>query len=321
MFRVPEALEAADQPGKIYRIGTAEFSTEPATALRATFRRALNELGWIDGQNIRFETRCCAAGNVGRLEEFVAQLVAENVDLLFVASPHAARAAQAATKRIPIVFAAVSYPVELGLVSSLSRPGGNITGVSQFAGVPGQFVGKQIQLIKEMIQKPSPVVGVLINPNNPVNQRLDLPRLAAELEDQTGAAVRLFHVRSAGDFAGAFGEAKRDRVDAVVITGDPIAFAQRRAIADLAAQHRVPAIYYFRDHAEAGGLMTYGADLHDIMRRGAVYVDKVLRGANPGDIPVEQASKFALVINTKTAQALGLVIPRSLLVRADEIIQ
>jgi putative ABC transport system substrate-binding protein len=280
----------------------------------------MQELGWVEGKNLLTERRCCAAGNMDRLNEFVADLVQVKVDAILVTSPHAARAVRAATTTIPLVFVGVANPVGNGLVASLAKPGGYTTGVTHEAGAPGDLLAKQIQLIREML--PTALrVGVLINPSNPAFDRYKPGELAGWMTERSGTTVEIFEARTPNDLAPAFAQAKRARVEVFVVTGDPVFFSERKAIAELAAEHRLPATYWFREHAEAGGLMAYSTNFHYLMRQGATYVDRIFRGAYPGDLPVEQAARFELTVNVKTAKALRLTIPRGMMERIDRVIE
>lgn len=308
------------QAGKVYKIGSPNFSSAPAPDLQAALEEGLRSLGWVEGQNLVFERRCCAAGSVDRLNEFIAELVRLKVDLLLVGGPQAAAAAKKATSTIPIVFVGVARPVEIGLIESFARPGGNVTGPSHV--VAEGFVAKMMELLKETVPSLSRL-ALLINPTNPVWQTVDLPKAMAESARslKLNAPIQILEARSSSELAAAFDTATRQRAQGLVVPGDTLFSSERRALAALAVKHRLPMICMTRETVEVGGLMSYGSSLVDLYRRTAVYIDKVLRGANPGEIPVERPTKFELVINMQTARALGLSIPRSLLARADEVIQ
>jgi ABC-type uncharacterized transport system substrate-binding protein len=250
-----------------------------------------------------------------RLPDLAAELVRLKVEIIVAGAAPAPEAARRATSTIPIVMALHNDPGWSGLVASLARPGRNVTGMSTLS---TELIGKRLQLFKEAIPGISRV-AVLSNPS--------IPSQALELKEAKVAAgllkvrLQLLEARAPGDFAGAFSAMTKERADGVIIISSSMFYAERTRIAKLAAESRVPAIYGAKEFAEAGGLMTYGIDLHESFRRATVFVDKILKGAKPADLPVEQPTKFELVINLKTAKALGLTIPQSLLVRADEIIQ
>jgi ABC-type uncharacterized transport system substrate-binding protein len=279
------------------------------------FRQGLRELGHVDGQNIAIEPRW-AEGKEDRYPALAADLVRLKVDVIVAQSGAATRAAQQATRTIPIVMSMVSDPVGIGLVPSLERPGGNITGTSVMS---PDLVGKQLEMLKEMVPKVSRV-ALLRNPANPAS--------AAWLREAEAAAraleVRLqpLDARNPQEIDSAFAAMTRERADALLITADTIFGNQRRQIAELAAKRRLPAIHGGTpEYAEAGGLMVYSPNLLDLERRARPTWDKILKGAKPAGLPVEQPTKFELVINLKTAKALGLTIPLSLLGRADQLIE
>jgi putative ABC transport system substrate-binding protein len=277
------------------------------------FRRGLRELGYVESQSIIIEYRW-AEGKYERLPDLAAELVRLKVDVI-VAVAVAIGAAKQATQTIPIVMVSSGDPVATGLVASIARPGGNITGLSIIA---HDLVGKQLQLLREVVSKVS-LVAILWNPANRSN--------AFELRGAEAAAQALgmqlypLEAQGPGEIEGAFAAMTRERVGALLVLLDSMLLFQRERIADLAAKHRLPAVYGLRWHADAGGLMAYGANQLVQSRRIASYVDKILKGAKPGDLPIEQATQFELVINLKTAKALGLTIPPSVLGRADEVIQ
>jgi putative ABC transport system substrate-binding protein len=315
LFAAPLVAEA--QPAKVFRIGI--LGTYPPTApefahLWEAFAQGLRELGYIEGQNLVVERRFME-GRAERLPELAAELVRLNVSVIVAGGQLPPFAAKRATATIPIVITNFSDPVGLGLVTSLSRPGGNITGLALLT---VELVGKQLQLLKEAVPRLSRV-AFLINPGNP---GAALQRRGAET---TARSLRLqfqvLEARRPDELAGAFAAATRERAGAVLLPGDSLFFHQLRQIADLALKSRLPALFVPREFAEAGGLVAYGASVHELFRRAATYVDKILKGAKPGDLPVEQPTKFELVINLKTAKALGLTIPQSLLQRADQVIE
>jgi ABC-type uncharacterized transport system substrate-binding protein len=295
------------------RIGLL-MTTTPAAAshIVAAFLDALREKGRIEGQSIAVEYRW-AEGRSERFDELASDLVRHKVDVLVASSQGPALAAQRATKTIPIIMVNVTDPVEAGLVSSLARPGGNITGLSQQ--LTAEIRGKQLQLLREALPKVSRV-AVLRSPTTTVGLR------EYEIAGRTLALqVQFVEVRSHEDLGPAFAAMGRDRVDALVVPGDTFLFTERQRVADLSRERRLPGIYALREFTEVGGLMSYSARLTEQFRRAAIYVDKVLRGANPATLPVESPSQYELIINLKTAKALGLTIPQSILVRADEIIE
>ena len=307
------AQEYKAQPlGKVPRIGV--LSSAPSATWDG-FRQGLRELGYSEGRTIVIEWRW-TEGKAERAPELAAELVHLRPDVLVTSGPQPTAAAKAATATIPIVFIAVADPVRVGLVATLARPGGNITGLATSVGAG--FAGKLIEVLKEALPRVSRV-AILINPTNAMHQEItnDLPAASERLR----LTLLTVEARAADALEGAFETAVRSRAGAIILLGDPLVFVHRARIAELAAKHRLPAMYLFRESVEAGGLMAYGPNFYDLGRRGASYVDKVLRGTKPTDLPVEQPTKFDLVINLKTAKALGLTIPPSLLQRADEVIQ
>jgi putative ABC transport system substrate-binding protein len=300
------------QPGKTARIGFLFFVTSPS--LDEAFRQGLHELGYVEGQNIAIEYRS-AEGKSERLPGLAAELVRLKVDVIVAASPPATEAAKGATSTIPIVFAVSGDPVAAGLVASLARPGGNITGL---ATISGDVLGKQLELLKGVTPKVSRV-AVLQNPSNP-GHALMLPQ-AEGAARALGVQLQVLKARTPSEIEAAFAAMSSQRAGGVLVLRDALFRAQRAQIAALAAKRRLPAVYGLREEAEAGGLMAYGASVPHMFRRAATYVDKILKGAKPADLPVEQPTKFELVINLKTAKALGLTIPPSLLGQADQVIQ
>ena len=251
-----------------------------------------------------------------RLPALAAELVPSTPDVLIARGPQAAVALKSATATIPIVFVAVFDPVGLGLVQSLSRPGGNITGLATY--VPGDFVAKQIEILRELVPGASKI-ALLANPGNPMHRLTlaeEVPRTARKL----GVALPIVEATTAEELDTAFASAAAQRADAMIVFGDTLTIAKAPRVVALAAKHHLPAIYFFRQFAN-GGLVVYGPDIADLFRRAGGYVDKILKGTKPSDLPVEQPTKFELVINMKTAKALGLTVPPSLLVRADEVIE
>jgi putative ABC transport system substrate-binding protein len=310
-------LGAAGQPiDKVKRIGHLGGASPAAIApWLETFRRALEELGWRDGQNIAMENRS-VEGRFERLPEAAAELVRLPVDVIVAGTTPAAQAARQATTTIPIVMTVVSDPVGSGLVASLARPGGNVTGLTLLAGP--EIVGKYLELLKAAVPALSRL-AVLWNPAQTAHP--PLIRQAETAARSIGCQLRLVAARSPAEFDGVFVTMGQERADALLVLADPMFFQQRARLADLAEKNRLPAMYGLREHVEAGGLMTYAASIRDLYRRAALYVDKILKGAKPADLPIEQPTKFELVINLKTAKALGLTIPPSLLARADQVIE
>ena len=315
LLAAPLAVEA--QPGEVFRIGVLGTSppTDPAAVrLWGVFFQRLRELGYVEGQNLIVERRF-SEGKAERLPDLAADLVRLKVDVIVAASGPAPLAAQSVTKTIPIVMTNQADPVGSGLVANLARPGGNITGLSLLS---VEIVGKQLALLKEAIPRVSRV-AVLRNPTNKDHalllKEVEVAARSLRVQPQT------FEARGSEEFNGAFAAMTRERAGAVLVLGDPMFFVHRTRIPDLAAKHRLPTMFVQREHAEAGGLMAYGANLSGMFRQVATFVDKILRGAKPADLPVEQPTKFELVINLKTAKALGLTIPPSLLQRADQVIE
>jgi putative ABC transport system substrate-binding protein len=305
----------AQQPVKVARIGVLWSASESAGApLLEAFRQGLRDLGYVEGKNVAFEYRW-AEGKPERHPEFAAELVRLKVDIIVAGITGAAQAAKDATRTIPIVMVTVPDPVGSGLVGSLARPGGNITGLSMLA---VDLAPKQLQLLKEAVPKVSRV-AVLSNRRLPghllILRELELaaPRVRLTLQ--------ILEVRGPEEFEGAFAAMKRDRAGALLVLPDPLSFSHRARVAELAAKHRLPAMYGIVDHADAGGLMAYAVDVRHSWRRAATFVDKILKGAKPADLPVEQPTRMEFVINLKTAKALGLRIPQSVLIRADRVIQ
>ena len=298
---------------KARRIGLLMTTTPAAAAhIIVAFADGLRELGHVEGKNVLFEYRW-AAGDRERFAEMAADLVRQHVDVLVASSQAAALAAQRATRTIPIVMVNASDPVEAGLVASLVRPGGNVTGLSQQ--LTREIRAKQLQLLKEMLPKMSRV-GVLHSAATTVGLR-EYEAAGQTLE----VRVQVVEIRNRNDLESAFAAMARERIDALLVPADPLLFTERQRLVELAREHRLAGMYSTREYAEAGGLMSYSARLSEQFRRAAVYVDKILRGASAGTLPVEAPSHYELVINLKTAKALGLTIPPSLLQRADQVIE
>ncbi len=313
----PPLAVNAQQPVRVPRVGYLSLGPPSDPARQRTleaFRQGLRELGYVEGQNIALEFRW-AEGTYERLPDLAADLVRLKVDVIVAVAVPAIQAAQEATRTIPIVMAVVIDPVATGLVASLARPGGNVTGLSIMA---PELVGKQLELLKEVVPKVSRV-ALLWNPANAGNA----PQLREAEVAARALGVRLqpLEARVPSEIDSAFAAMTRERAGALIVLADSMLFGQRTQIAGLAAKRRLPAVYGLRQHAEAGGLMAYGANILDSFRRAAAYVDKILKGAKPADLPVEQPTRFELVINLKTAKALGLTIPQTILMRATELIQ
>ena len=274
----------------------------------------MRERGWIEGKNLLVEYRYTQPTD--RYPALAAELTALSPDLVVAAGPQAAVALKSATATIPIVFVAVADPVGLGLVQSLARPGGNITGFATL--VPGDWDSKAVEILRELVPGASKI-AILVNPRNPIHRLAlaeEIPRIARNL----GLALPVVEATTAEELDIAFASAAAQHADAIMVFGDPLTNFQAPRVVALAAEHHLPASYLFRQFAN-GGLVVYGPDLADLFHRAGGYVDKILKGAKPSDLPVEQPTKFELVINMKTAKALGLTVPPSLLVRADEVIE
>lgn len=308
------SLAEAQQAVKVPRIGALAGGTPASFASRyEAFRQGLRELGWVEGQNIAIEYRY-AEGKMKRLPDLAAEMVRLKVDLILTAGDISVRAAKQVTQTIPVVVAVSSDLVGSGYVASLARPGGNITGMSGFL----ELAGKRLELLKAAFPKVSRV-AFLWNPTNAAN-------VASFRETEIAApafGVQLLSlgVRRFDEFESAFREAIRGRPDALIAVADTFLLTYRARIVDFAAKNRLPAIYANQDYMDAGGLMFYGANVADQYRRAAIYVDKILKGAKPADLPVEQPTKLELVINLKTAKQIGMTIPPNVLARADRVIR
>ena len=307
----PLAVEA--QPaGKVPRVGVLANGSAATSPAVDAFRRGLRDFGYVEGQNIALEIRW-AEGRFERLPELAAELVQWKPDVLVTAGPYGLQAARRATTAIPIVMIACD-PAET-MVERIARPSGHITGVTCMS---SDLTPKRLQLLKETVPSIQRV-AVLYNPFDP-NKAEEVRQMQAPAR-ALGITLRPVEAGESGAFEGAVAAAVRERADALFVLPDPLTQGDRRRIADLAAKHRLPAMYGFKEFVEAGGLMSYGTMQTDLYRRAAAHVDKVLRGANPADVPVEQATRFELVINLKTAKALGLTIPPAVLARADQVIE
>jgi putative tryptophan/tyrosine transport system substrate-binding protein len=312
LLAAPLAAPAQQPPGKTARIGFLFFV--PSPFLDEEFRQGLRDLGYVEGRNIAIEYRS-AEGKYERLPGLAAELVRLKVDVIVTASPPATDAAKQATSTIPIIFAVSGDPVAAGLVASLARPGSNITGLASIA---PEMVGKQLELLKQVAPKVSRV-AVLQNPSN--HSHPPALRPAEGAARALGVHLHIVQARTPSEVDAAFATMRSQRVDGVLVLRDALFLAQRTQLATLAAKSRLPAVYGLREEAEAGGLMAYGASAPQMFRRAATYVDKILKGTKPAELPVEQPTKYELVINLKTARTLGLTIPPSLLRRADQIIE
>ena len=308
------ALAQAQQTGKIPRIAYLVVSLSVGSARYDAFRQGLRELGYTEGKSIIIEYRS-AEGKPDRVPALAAKLVRLKVDVIVTASPIPTRAAKETTSTIPIVMAQDTDPVGNGFVASLARPGGNITGLSTLA---PELSGKQIELLKETVPKLSRVAVFGTSTYPGYAQMLKETELAA---DAYRVKLQNLDVQNLKDIEIAFRTATKGHADAVLVLATPVLLSQRRQIADLAVKSRLPAIYPQTEYTEAGGLMYYGANTPDLNRRAASYVDKILKGAKPADLPVEQPTKFEFVINLKTAKQIGLSIPPNVLARADRVIR
>jgi|SRR5712692_10350646 len=313
LLAAPLAVEA--QPAaKMPRVGLLGLGSAESSPLFEALRQGLRERGWVEGQNIAFEDRT-TAGHYSRLPDVAAELVRLKVDVIVTWGTTPALAARKATGTIPIVTTSGSDPVETGLAASLARPGGNVTGLTTSG---RELVGKRIELLKETLPGLSRI-AVLWNPES--RTQLGSLRNAEAAAKSLGLHVQPAEVRRPEDLEKAFASIAQKRPEALVLAPSNMFRAHRARIVALAARHRLPATFWERSYVEAGGLMSYGPDEKAIFRQLANYVDRILKGAKPGDLPIEQPTKFELVINMKTAKALGLTIPPSLLARADEVIQ
>ena len=308
-------LVAGAQLAKTIRIGwLSPGSTVTHGSFLDAFRQRLRELGYVEGRDVAIEPRW-AEGKVDRLPSLGAELVGLKVDVIVAAGPPAIQAAKDATTTIPIVMAIVVDAVATGLVTNLARPEGNITGLSI---MPRELVARQLGLLREVVPEVSRV-AFLGNPASPSNAPLF--REAQDAARALGVRLQPLEARDPSEIDGAFAAITMEQVGAVIVSTDTVLFIHRTRIADLAAKRRLPLVAPAKQYVEAGGLMADGVVVPDLYRRAATYVDKILKGAKPGDLPVEQPAKYELVINAKTARALGLTIPQSLMMRADQVIE
>ena len=311
----PFACFAQQQRPKVARIGLLEASSASSSAkLREALIRGLRELGYMEGKNIIIEERW-AEGNYERLPGLAAELVQMKMDVIVAGSTPAIQAAQRATTTIPIVMVRVGDPVGSGLVASLSRPGRNVTGLSNMS---AEVASKYLELLRAAVPKLSRVT-VLVNPANPIHSD-SLKRVQAT-EKTNSVKISPVEASTASQIEAAFSAMKQERAGALILLPDPFFLAQARRIAELAAQQRLPTMFWTRDAVDSGGLMSYGQNSAEHYYRAATYIDKILKGAKPGELPVEQPTKIELVINLKTAKAIGLTIPQELLLRADKVIE
>jgi putative ABC transport system substrate-binding protein len=308
LLGLPRHVQAQGKPRRIGFLGGFEYP--------ATLRSGIEEKGWIEGKNLMVDYRYFE-GHTERIPALAAELVALNPDLLICTTAQAAIPLKLATATIPIVFMGIADPVALGLIQSLSHPGGNVTGLTTF--VPGGFTTKQIEMLRELVPDVSKI-AILANPGNRMHVLSlaeEVPRAAGNL----GITLPVVEATTAEQLDIAFASAANQRADAILVFGDTVVLRQASRVVALAAKHRLPAMYLFGQFTKMGGLISYGPDLADLFHRGGGYVDKILKGAKPADLPVEQPTKFELQINVNAAKALGLTVPLSLLVRADELIE
>jgi putative ABC transport system substrate-binding protein len=305
----------AQQPAGIPRIGfLGTESASPYAERVEALRAGLRDLGYVEGRNVVIEFRW-ADGNYDRLAELAAEFVRSKVDVIFAPNPPAAQAARKATGTIPIVVAAIGDPVKTGLAASLAHPGGNVTGVTALG---SNLSGKRLELLKELVPRLSSV-AVLWNPAVPDKvvewQEMEGPARALKI------ALQSIEVRTSADFDHAFESVKRLRPQALIALGEPLVFAWRGRVIEFTNRMRLPAMFNWREAVEEGALIAYGPDISDLFRRSATHIAKILKGAKPGDLPIEEPVRFDFVVNRKTAKALGVRIPQSILVRADRVIE
>jgi putative ABC transport system substrate-binding protein len=311
---VAPRVAAAQAPSKAHRVGVLASSTEANFGPGVkTFREALHAAGWVEGQNLALDVRYTSG--YAQLKQLATELIRLKVDVIAALGTPATQAAKEATTTVPIVMESLADVVASGLVQSLARPGGNITGVSGFA---PELSGKRLELVREILPQ-AERIAVLANRSNPVTTSVLRANEAAA--QQMRMKLDVADVRGRSDLTPAFEAMRRKRADALVMVADPLLFTERPLIVELAAKYRLPAIYETRLFPDAGGFLSYGPRAQERFQRMAVYVDRILRGANPADLPIERPTTFELIVNLKTAQALGLTIPQSVLVRADEIIR
>ena len=312
LFALCSSAEAQQQPKKVPRIGILRAGSAPDPFVEA-FRQGLRDLGYVEGKSTTIEYRW-AEGKNERLPDLAADLVRLKVDVIVAAGPGPSLAAKQATSTIPIVAPALVDPVGSGLVASLARPGGNLTGLANQA---DELPGKWMELLKEALPRVSRV-AVVLDPANDIGQ-LRASEVAAQ---SLGVHLQVLKVGGPDDFGNAFAEAQKNRADALMMLASPFLYAHRTRLVELSAKHRLPTIYNQADWVVgSGGLMSYGASFPDMFRRAATYVDKILKGTKPADLPVEQPTKFELVINLKTAKQIGVTLPPNMLARANRVIK
>jgi putative ABC transport system substrate-binding protein len=316
LFLANVSLADAQQTGKIFRIGYLDAGTASGSAvLLEAFRQEMSKLGWIEGKNITIEYRF-AEGKNDRLPELAADLVRLKVDLIVVDAGPSALAAKGATSAIPIVMTNVGDPVGFGLVASLARPGGNVTGLSSLS---PELITKRLEILKDAVPKLARV-GLLRSPTS-ITTEIQLKEVKPTA---LALKLKLEEIETQPDPKGlesAFQTAKQKQVNAIMLQATRQFFAERKRIVELAVKYRLPAIYSQKEFVDEGGLMSYGADYDDLYRRAAVYVDKILKGAKPADLPVQQATKFEFIINLKAAKQIGLTVPSEVLARANKVIK
>jgi putative ABC transport system substrate-binding protein len=306
----------AQTPGKVHRIGYIQTAKPDEQAhLTKAFQDGLRDLGYVEGRNVLLEQRF-ASGKQERLPDLAAELVNLNVDVIVTGANPVIAAVRRATTSIPVVMAASRDPVGSGFIASLARPGGNITGLT--SDPSPEFHGKRLELLKEAVPRATRV-ALLWNPVPPSAKTYR--KIVEDAAIKLGMTVQVVEVRGRDELEDAFATIARERADAVLVDSDPVFFTARFQIVRLAAKHQLPAVYQAREFVDIGGLMSYGDNVAHRFRRAAAYVDKILRGSKPGDLPVEQATKFELLLNLTAAKQLGLALPPSLLLRADDVVQ
>ncbi len=312
LLAAPVAL-LAQAPDRVWRIGILSLASG-ADEIGRPIVEGLRKLGYVEGRNLAIEYRL-AAGQVDRLPEFARELALLKVDLIVAATGPAAMAAKRATSSIPVVMATVPDPVAMGLVASLGRPGGNVTGTTNMS---NELAGKSLQLLREWLPKATRIAVLAWKAAPATPLYLEQLRSAAQL---TGVTLVVQQENQPESLAGVFAGMQQERAQALMVQVSPFTYVHRKQIVELAAQHRLPAMFAAREFVDAGGLMSYGPSELELIRRAAYFVDRIFKGDKPADLPVEQPTIFELVLNLKTAKALDLTIPQSLLLRADEVIQ
>lgn len=312
LLGLPDGVAA--QPGKVPRVGYLSQGGPGPSALLDAFRRGLAELGYVEGRNIEIEYRY-ADDKEERLPDLAAELVRLPVDVIVTWGTRGVLAAKRATSTIPVVMAVIGDPVGTGVVASLARPGGNVTGLSLF---DTELAAKRLELLREIVPGLSRVAALWGATDPGMTLAFNRVQEAAQV---LGLQLQSLSVRDSGDFAGAFQAAVSGRAQALIVLAQPVTLRHRAQVLDLVTRQRLPAMYTLRPFVDGGGLMSYAANVPDLFRRAAYFVDRILKGARPASLPVEQPTKFELVINLRTARALGLAVPQSLLLRADQIIE